>query len=140
MHHPVLSGPRSFRLLTILPGLREDTIATRLFTAELPVVSGGLPRYDALSYVWGTQADKLQINCNGQMMDVTRNLHSSLVQLRSEHDEHVIWIDQLCINQDDAEERSREVAIMAMAWPKRSLSGLVLLIVTPRKFWTCFTN
>lgn len=116
MHHPVLSGPRSFRLLTILPGLREDTIATRLFTAELPVVSGGLPRYDALSYVWGTQADKLQINCNGQMIDVTRNLHSALVQLRNEHGEHVIWIDQLCINQDDAEERSREVAIMGQIY------------------------
>ena len=116
MHHPVLSGSRSFRLLTILPGLREDIVATRLFTAELPVVSGGLPRYDALSYVWGPQADKLQINCNGHNIDVTRNLHSALVQVRSEHDEHVIWIDQLCINQDDVEERSREVAIMGQIY------------------------
>ncbi|KAL8788288.1 MAG: hypothetical protein Q9195_007385 [Heterodermia aff. obscurata] len=116
MHHPVLSGPRSFRLLTIVPGHQEDAMATRLFTAELPAVSGGLPRYDALSYVWGTQADKLQISCNGRIVDVTQNLHSALVQLRSEHDEHVIWVDQLCINQDDAEERSREVAIMGQIY------------------------
>lgn len=116
MHHPVLSGSRSFRLLTILPGLREDTITTRLFTAELPTVSGGSPRYDALSYVWGTQADKLQISCNGQTVDVTQNLHSALVQLRSEQDEYVIWIDQLCINQDNAEERSRQVAVMGQIY------------------------
>ena len=116
MHHPVLSGSRSFRLLTVLPGLREDIIATRLFTAELPVLSGGLPRYDALSYVWGPQGDRLQINCNEQTIDVTRNLHSALIELRSEHDEHVIWIDQLCINQHDAEERSREVAIMGQIY------------------------
>ena len=116
MLYPVLSGLRSFRLLTILPGFQEDTITTRLFTAELPVVSGGLPRYDALSYVWGSQADKLQINCNEQIIDVTRNLHYALVQLRSEYDEHVTWIDQLCINQDDSEERSREVAIMGQIY------------------------
>ena len=116
MHHPVLSGSRSFRLLTILPGLREDTITTRLFTAELPTVSGGSPHYDALSYVWGTRANKLQISCNGQAVDVTQNLHSALVQLRSEHDEYVIWIDQLCINQDDAEERSRQVAVMGQIY------------------------
>ena len=116
MHYPVLSGAKSFRLLTIMPGFREENIATRIFTAELPVVPGKMLHYDALSYVWGNQADKRQISCNGQSIEVTQNLHSAFVQLRSEHDEHVIWIDQLCINQDDPEERSREVAIMGQIY------------------------
>ena len=116
MHYPVLSGAKSFRLLTILPGLGEEGIATKSFTAELPVIPGSSPRYDALSYVWGNQAEKRQISCNGQSIDVTLNLYSALVQLRSEHDEHVLWIDQLCINQDDPEERSREVAIMGQIY------------------------
>ena len=47
---------------------------------------------------------------------MTRNLHSALLQLRTEYDEHVIWIDQFCINQDVAEERSREVAIMGQIY------------------------
>ena len=116
MQFPVLSGARSFRLLTILPGLGEEGITTRLFTAELPVVPGSSFHYDALSYVWGPQGDKRQIKCNGQLIDVTKNLYSAFVQLRSEHDEHVIWIDQLCINQDDPDERSREVAIMGQIY------------------------
>ena len=116
MHFPVLGGAKSFRLLTIVPGLGEEGIATRLFTAELPVTSGRSLHYDALSYVWGSQADKRQITCNGQSIDITQNLHCALVQLRNEHDEHVIWIDQLCINQDDTEERSREVAIMGQIY------------------------
>lgn len=128
MHYPVLSGAKSFRLLTILPGLGEEGIATKIFTAELPIISGSSLHYDALSYIWGSQADKRQISCNAQPIDVTQNLYSALVQLRSEHDEQVIWIDQLCINQDDSEERSREVAIMGQIY---GLARMVIIWLGP---------
>lgn len=112
MLYPVLSGARSFRLLTVSPGKPEETIFTRLTTAELPIAHGIGVCYDALSYVWGPQTDKVPITCNEEAINVTHNLHQALMQIRSESEEYVIWIDQLCINQDDSEERSREVALM----------------------------
>lgn len=45
-------------------------------------------------------------------MMITENLHSALTQLRLVDQPRLIWIDQLCINQSDLEERSSQVLLM----------------------------
>ncbi|KAF7893856.1 hypothetical protein EAF00_007370 [Botryotinia globosa] len=80
-------------------------------------------RYIALSYVWGSPADKKIILVNGIEMRVTQNLHTALIELRKSNwvGRRVnLWIDALCINQDDLDEREQQVELMrdiyAMAW------------------------
>ncbi|KAK4151849.1 heterokaryon incompatibility protein-domain-containing protein [Chaetomidium leptoderma] len=71
------------------------------------------PTYKALSYHWGDANDTLPISCNGVEIQVTRNLHTALDQLKSTFPNGVtIWIDALCINQRDKVEQAQQVAIM----------------------------
>ncbi|KAF7956179.1 hypothetical protein EAE96_005099 [Botrytis aclada] len=80
-------------------------------------------RYVALSYVWGSPADKKSILVNGIEMQVTQNLHTALIELRKSNwirRRVNLWIDASCINQDDLDEREQQVKLMrdiyAMAW------------------------
>ncbi|KAF5868260.1 putative heterokaryon incompatibility protein [Botrytis fragariae] len=89
-------------------------------TESLPHLSD---RYVALSYVWGSLADKKTILVNGIEMQVTQNLRTALIELRKSNwvrRRVNLWIDALCINQDDLDEREQQVKLMrdiyAMAW------------------------
>jgi hypothetical protein len=80
-------------------------------------------RYVALSYVWGSPADKKTIVVNGVEMQITQNLHAALLELRRStwvRRGVNLWIDALCINQDDLDEREQQVKLMqeiyARAW------------------------
>lgn len=70
------------------------------------------PIYTALSYTWGSEENKTSIKFNGQKRNVTRNLAEALRHLRSPTDQMMLWIDQLCINQEDNAEKSIQVGLM----------------------------
>lgn len=46
------------------------------------------------------------------------NLREALERLRDPVLERVIWIDAICINQGDTEEKSRQVQVMSMVYAK----------------------
>jgi hypothetical protein len=69
------------------------------------------PQYEALSYVWGPTEMK-SISLNGQSCDVRENLFDALVNLRSENQQRTLWVDAICINQDDMKERNHQVSRM----------------------------
>jgi hypothetical protein len=70
------------------------------------------PIYEALSYTWGDASIKLSILCGNNPFPVTSNLHEALLRLRSEKEARKVWIDAICINQDDIAERNAQVALM----------------------------
>lgn len=71
------------------------------------------PQYEALSYEWGSYRDRRMIFINGQKCLVRANLWSALHQLRNDHTERVLWVDALCINQNDTSERNHQVGQMS---------------------------
>lgn len=79
-----------------------------LKVARLDSVNG----YKCLSYVWGDYRERENIVVNGITQSVTANLYVALQFLRKRLDGDAIWIDALCINQDDLEERKGQVAMM----------------------------
>ena len=76
--------------------------------------------YIALSYVWGDQKSKKRILLNGSVFEVGQNLHDALVRLSSSFEVQSrglkVWIDALCINQNDVREREVEVKKMGMIY------------------------
>lgn len=44
---------------------------------------------------------------------VTKNLHAALLRLRLEQEPRTLWVDAMCINQDDVAEKSFQVALMS---------------------------
>ena len=69
-------------------------------------------KYEALSYEWGPPHLESQIMVNGHDVAVRQNLWQALEHLRLDYEVRVLWIDALCINQNDISERNHQVAQM----------------------------
>ncbi|KAF1996615.1 hypothetical protein P154DRAFT_498258 [Amniculicola lignicola CBS 123094] len=76
------------------------------------------PVYTALSYTWGDGKDTILIKVNGYRLDVTRNLKRALERLRIFGSSTWFWIDAICINQMDIEERTNQVQLMREIYEK----------------------
>lgn len=77
-----------------------------------------LPQYEALSYVWGDTKEICYITLDGRPFPVTTNLHTALSQAR--HTTRILWVDALCINQEDLDERSNQVSLMHQIYSQAS--------------------
>jgi hypothetical protein len=78
------------------------------------------PDYAALSYTWGDPRDTEMITVGLSSVPVTQKLYSALEHLRYDKTVRVIWIDALCINQGDNEEKSWQVQLMREIYQRAS--------------------
>ncbi len=70
------------------------------------------PPYIALSYMWGDQTHPETILVNEQTFAIGANLHEALRQLQAE-EPICLWVDAICINQNDDLEKGEQVANMS---------------------------
>jgi hypothetical protein len=100
--HPIV------RLLLLESGEEKDPVCCGLEQHQLR----NAPTFEALSYVWGGLQGAKDVFCSGRGLTVTRNLYSALMHLRYPDRERILWIDAVCINQEDHDERSSQVQLM----------------------------
>jgi Heterokaryon incompatibility protein (HET) len=139
-----LETSNSIRLLKIhTADVQTSMIACTLQSVNL--MQG--PRYRALSYTRGpaTEAfsteyeplafsdDEQQILCNGQVFFVPQNLADALLELRQSGFPEWLWVDAICINRSNTEERLGQISIMGqiyksavetVAWLGKDESGI----------------
>ncbi|TPX18042.1 uncharacterized protein E0L32_011861 [Thyridium curvatum] len=70
------------------------------------------PQYETLSYTWGDPSETATIIVDGQSRQVTVNLRDALRHIRRKSQDVHLWIDALCINQSDTEEKGHQVGQM----------------------------
>ncbi|KAH7092484.1 heterokaryon incompatibility protein-domain-containing protein [Paraphoma chrysanthemicola] len=78
-------------------------------------------KFNALSYTWGLRTKPVPITLNNQRFLVQRNLYSALPYLAircMRGSEQSIWIDALCINQADEEEKTHQIRLMSQIYRK----------------------
>lgn len=124
-----LTKPNHIRLLTVRQGGPGDSIECTLTTRPLAVLESTSPidhvlPYEALSYHWGSGDASLKIKIYTEgfpgSFRVRRNLHEALNQLRLPDRPRRLWIDAICINQDDNDEKNAQVSLMAEVYSKAS--------------------
>jgi hypothetical protein len=54
----------------------------------------------------------MPIRCNGKRLEIGANLHAALHERRRRRATGLLWADQICINQQDNEEKSIQVGMM----------------------------
>ncbi|KAK1240067.1 hypothetical protein MKX08_007509 [Trichoderma sp. CBMAI-0020] len=114
-----LPSSGNIRLLRLLPhGDRYAPLQCQLFDYPLQELEDGPHMYEALSYVWGSSEKPYTIYINENSMDITANLHEVLVRLRDRVIERVLWIDAICIDQTNTEERGDQIRHMAEIYCK----------------------
>ncbi|KAJ4353241.1 uncharacterized protein N0V89_004968 [Didymosphaeria variabile] len=102
------------------PDLLTDDDWDFLQLARLTFSNGSLhaphhpfQRFTALSYVWGDPTAPKSILIDGKTRFwVTRNLFDALKTLRRPDGALMFWIDAICINQDDPEEKRWQIGLM----------------------------
>jgi hypothetical protein len=100
------------RFVVLQGGETTDPVQCRLIIGHLDA----LPKYEALSYVWGSQENPATIQLNGQPFFITKNLHKALIRVRRPAEDRLIWIDALAINQSDIPERNTQVRNMLVIY------------------------
>jgi len=139
-HYAPLSDHGNIRLLRLIP--HQDKLAPihcHLF--EYPLGSLGHQTahlYEALSYAWGSGTDPLPLYIQGPLpplptgrvrgtgiednrcLNITRNLHAALTHIRDPYFDRVLWVDAVCINQQDNAEKGRQVQSMAKIYASAS--------------------
>ena len=104
-----LPGDNWIRLLILEPGQGELTC--RLEPVRLSNAAG---TYHALSYCWSAPVSfsAPKLICNGIAIDAGLNLRRALFHIRHASLRQVIWVDAMCINQNDHPERNSQVQMM----------------------------
>ncbi|KAL1641061.1 hypothetical protein SLS58_006333 [Diplodia intermedia] len=136
-HGPGRTLKQKFRLLELLPAKQpHEPIICQLRTSRLDKEE---KTYEALSYVWGDDRHEFDIRVGEKRLSVTHNLHTALRHLRREdkgegegggegggksegerqgeregerQGKRTMWIDALCINQGNQDEKEAQLAIM----------------------------
>lgn len=96
------------RLFILSPGLENDPIKGYLIRAPLSKA----PVYRAISWAWGDVRAREHITINGQMSSIPSNLFPALQAFRHKSAPMTLWIDSLCIDQTNLEERNHQVRLM----------------------------
>lgn len=107
-----LTHPYDIRLLHLDARARSSPLTGSLEHTNL----GSQPPYEALSYEWGGQEKTGTITLqDGFTLPITESLHGALEDLREDAGPgmtRVLWIDAICINQQDIRELESQVSIM----------------------------
>jgi hypothetical protein len=112
LYSPLLNPSTDIRLAILDPGAEEDEIKCRIIQGN----QNSIGPYEALSYAWGDPTATLPILLDDKSFEVTRNLESALRNLRKSGDNpsqaRILWIDAICIDQKNSEERRTQVQRM----------------------------
>ena len=113
---PRNSKASSIRIINLLPVSVSDSNEIRILLDTIQIQRDNKSQYEALSYTWGSAEDPVAIYVGAsgdQIISVTQNLASALQYLRHETEERQLWVDAVCIDQKNLQERSEQVLKMA---------------------------
>lgn len=118
IYQPLNRDCNEVRVLRLF-GLGEDG----LLHGELEVVSllaDTRPNYEAISYCWGEISGRGCMLLNDIVFEAPASAIKVLKQFRpkefSRQEPRILWIDAVCINQSDIEERGHQVGIMGQVF------------------------
>lgn len=125
--------PKTSKLEELLSSLESplSNKACKLSTAPIPTVE--TPLCIGLSYVWGDPNDTREIILDGRPVQKTVNLIAALRQLRDllqnpsqapgvfSSSDVLFWVDALCIDQSNIEERAAQVPRIASIYGSAEL-------------------
>lgn len=104
------------RLVTVTQPVQDGPLEASLEHVELnpedPI------KYTALSYCWGDPSNLVELPCDGGVLRVTPSLYEALGEIIKFSPHKALWIDQICINQDNLEEKAEQVSKMNMIYDK----------------------
>ena len=113
--YTTLDSPRQIRILSVQPGEFEDPVRCNLETVSLDTAD-----FEALSYLWGNELADKEITVSGGKFKIRDSVLSALLRFRKPAESRALWIDAICINQQDISERNQQVKLMTDIYSRAS--------------------
>lgn len=117
--------PWQTRILRLEPGSTDQPLQADLLVVDIILFEGvavhdtqALISYTALSYAWGALEYNEVLTVNNCAYPITSSLTAALRCLRDSNHHRMLWVDAVCINQHDDNERSAQVRIMLSVYRK----------------------
>ena len=104
--------PQQYRVITLKAGVKDDPLKGSLNTCSF----ANSTAYYAVSYVWGDEPALHPIVLNGQTRYIRTNLYHALKRIRQPVGDIRLWVDSVCIKQDDEAEKKAQVRQMAQIY------------------------
>lgn len=106
-------SPPYTRIVWLAPGSGDEPLSAQL---EL-INAAQAPRpYEALSYTWGGEPPSNYLWLQGCPLPIRPNLEAALFFLRLPSQPRLLWIDAICIDQSNVDERTRQVQYMRLVY------------------------
>lgn len=108
-YRPLNADAKEIRLLKVLPADTDEPLRCTLFHTRL---ADAEQKYETISYTWNDASVRSDCELDGQAIDIPASAGAALRRMRLNVHERVLWIDSLCIDQVNVEERSQQVMLM----------------------------
>ncbi|GAW17285.1 hypothetical protein ANO14919_067400 [Xylariales sp. No.14919] len=122
-----LSSGKTIRLVRLLPRSDGEETRCEMVGRDLEKVFGD---YEAISYTWGNAKEQAIIQMDGRPVRVPRKVFEMLQVLRHAGKPRMLWIDNLCINQADTNEKSHQITLMRHIY-YRAIAVIIWLDPSP---------
>ena len=110
VYHPLDAKAQEIRLLVLETSTAEQSVYCSLHVVSL--LSDPKPQYETVSYAWGDTSLRSTIFVSGRSKNVPAGPGRVLQRMRLATKSRVLWIDAICIDQDNLSERDQQVSIM----------------------------
>ncbi|KAF2745792.1 hypothetical protein M011DRAFT_380009, partial [Sporormia fimetaria CBS 119925] len=109
-YQSLTEGTKQIRLLIVRPGEFTDPLECDIVHEDIGQES--FKAYETISYCWGTETQRNTTTINGSTVSVPVSSARAIRRVRLVDRPRTIWIDAVCINQDNIRERGQQVAFM----------------------------
>jgi hypothetical protein len=113
------------RLFVLFRGEGNDIL--RGIICHMPFSNTGT--YRSLSYVWGPEQPnnnkRLVVTPQG-VLRIRTSLGAALQRLRQSTKELVLWVDSICINQEDEDEKAKQITLLPQIFQRATCTLAVL--------------
>ncbi|KAF2479245.1 heterokaryon incompatibility protein-domain-containing protein [Neohortaea acidophila] len=112
VYHPLDERRQEIRLLIVKAGSGSDPLQCELQHRFLEAEQEA-PSYETISYCWGDASSRAEIFLDGVATMVPVNAKLAVLRMRRPNCDRTLWIDSICINQEDQVERAQQIKLMA---------------------------
>lgn len=113
--YTALSTGSDTRILHVLPGTFDDPLDCTIEVSSLQHTIHKT-RYKAISYCWEGKAYTQKIKLNGAAHLITKSAEEVLRHVRNEKVAQPVWIDSICIDQQNKEEKIEQIKNMGVIY------------------------
>lgn len=104
-----LAAFRHIRLLVLSPGKADELLRGEITEVAL---DGPELKFKALSYHWDGVKETHGLTTSEGLVSLTGSLYLALHAIRDVHHKVTLWVDAICINQDDSREKRIQIRLM----------------------------